>query len=279
MRASFLLAAAILVFRFQSAEDRATWLTDEQAREVAGATVHSVSPMECYSTYRNEDLEDRLLDVRESPIVGKRINNSVYFYRVASHYCTYVVDEGGEPVLYVEASFDCCDYGTVAVGRGTRKSYWFAGSSKPGELFNDFARDQRLRPDLPKPVKFVSLYRDLIWGGSNTEIVSLGQLRDSVEQSFKSAYSFHERANSWQRKLDIWWKRFQSEKQSLRLETTYEPTTEGIVVRGFSFTGFILTSPPIWPPKGIPKLLQWTLLVKADGTVEEQPAKVIYSAP
>jgi hypothetical protein len=204
MRRPFLLAAAFLVFRFQSAENRAAWLTDEQAREVAGATVHSVSPMECYSMYRNEDLEDRLLDVRKNPIVGKRINNSVYFYRVASHYCTYVVDEGGGPVLYSEFSIHGRDYGTVAVGRDTGKSYWFLGNRKPGELFNQFVQDEQLRPDLPKPVKFVSLYRDLVWGGSNTEIVSLDQLRDSVEQNFKSAYRTYDRDNTWQREFDNW---------------------------------------------------------------------------
>jgi hypothetical protein len=46
------------------------WLTDEQARDVAAAAIHSVYPEPCYSTYRYEHLESILLDVRKNPIVG-----------------------------------------------------------------------------------------------------------------------------------------------------------------------------------------------------------------
>ena len=38
----------------------------------------------CYSTYRNERLESFVVSVRRNPIVGNHLNNSVYFYRVAS---------------------------------------------------------------------------------------------------------------------------------------------------------------------------------------------------
>jgi hypothetical protein len=60
------------------------WLTDEKAREVAGAAIHAVYPEPCYSTYRNENLESILLNLRKNPVVGNRLDNSVYFYRVAS---------------------------------------------------------------------------------------------------------------------------------------------------------------------------------------------------
>ena len=87
MKASFLLLAALLFGPQVAAGQAAPWLTDEQARDVAGAAIHSVYPEPCYSTYRNERLESFVVSVRRNPIVGNRINNSVYFYRVASDVC------------------------------------------------------------------------------------------------------------------------------------------------------------------------------------------------
>lgn len=70
-----------------------------------------------------------------------------------------------------------------------------------------------------------------------------------------------------------------SKTPQLKLETNYEPTGEGIKVRGYAFDGFELTVPRSDPPpKGTPKLYQWTLLVKPDGTIERLPSKVVYSA-
>ena len=103
------------------------WLTDEQAREVAAAAIRSVYPRPCYSTYRNEHLESFLLSIRKNPLASNRLNNSVYFYRVASDVCEYVVEENGKHILMSQASMDCCDYGIVAVDRASAKSYWFAG--------------------------------------------------------------------------------------------------------------------------------------------------------
>jgi hypothetical protein len=174
---------------------------------------------------------------------------------------------------------DCCEYGIVAVDRGMAKSYWFTGEKKE-DLFKEFARDQQIYPDSPGPILFLGLYRELVWGEtSDNEITSVGQLRDAVQQNFQSAYSPYERDTVWERKFERWWRQFRSNMPQLNLETTYEPTSEGTKVRGYAFNGFELTIPrrdP--PPKGTPKLLQWTLLVKSDGTVERLPSKVIYSA-
>ena len=81
--ARFAIGTAFLFIGLRAALGQATpWLTDEQARDVAGAAIHSVHPEPCYSTYRNERLESFVVSVRRNPIVGNRINNSVYFYRV-----------------------------------------------------------------------------------------------------------------------------------------------------------------------------------------------------
>lgn len=280
MKASFVLLATLL-FGPQVAASQATpWLTDEQARDVAGAAIHSVYPEPCYSTYRNEHLETFVASVRRNPIVGNHINNSVYFYRVASDVCDYVVEKDGKPVRMSQVSNDCCEYGIVAVDRAMAKSYWFTGEKKP-DIFKEFARDEQIHPDGPKPILFTALYRELVLGESgDNEIRSLGQLRDVVQQNFQSAYSPYERDNVWQRKFERWWRQFQSRMSKLELETTYEPTNEGTTtVRGYAFNGFELTIPRSdLPPKGTPKLFQWTLLVKSDGTVERLPSKVIYSA-
>jgi len=53
-----------------------SWRTSEHA-----AAIRSVYPEPCYSTYRNQRLEDFVLGVRKKPIEGNRLNNSVYFYR------------------------------------------------------------------------------------------------------------------------------------------------------------------------------------------------------
>ena len=256
------------------------WLTDEQARDVAGAAIHSVYPEPCYSTYRNENLESSVLSFRKNPIVGNHLNNSVYFYRVASDVCSYVVEKDGKRVLMSQITNDCCEYGIVAVDRATAKSYWFKGKEKASDIFKQFVWDEQLRPDLPKPFLFVGLYLDLVWGESrDREITSLTQLRDLVQNNFQSAYSPYERDNIWQRKFDGWWQQFRSRMPQLKLETTYEPASGGTLVRGYRFNGFELTTPRSDPPpKGTPTLLQWSLLLKPDGTIEERPSKVAYSS-
>jgi hypothetical protein len=174
---------------------------------------------------------------------------------------------------------DCCEYGIVAVERGLAKSYWFAGVEKE-DVFEEFVRDEQLHPDSSEPIWFSALYRELVWGeSSDTEIRSIGQLRDAVERNFQSAYSPYERDDVWQRKFERWWRRFRSSMPQLTLETTYEPISEGTKVRGYAFNGFELTIPQSDPPpKGTPKLFQWALLVKSDGTVERLPSTVIYQA-
>ena len=281
MKASFGLWAAFLLCGFQAAGGQATpWLTDEQARDVAAAAVHTVYPEPCYSTYRDERLESFVLSVRKNRIVGDHLNNSVYFYRVASDVCDYVVEKDGKHVVMSQVSMDCCEYGIVAVDRATTKSYWFAGKEKTADIFKQFVRDEQLQPDSSKPTLFSGLYLNLVWGEyRDKEIESLGQLRDLVQSNFRSAYSPYERDSFWQRKFDAWWRQFRSRMPQVKLETTYEPTSDGTMVRGYGFSGFELTIPRSDPPpKGTPKLFQWALLVKPDGTIEEHPSKVIYSS-
>lgn len=272
--------AALLLLGSQVAVAQMTWLTDEQARDVAGAAIHSVYPQPCYSTYRNERLESSLLSVRKYPIVGNHLNNLVYFYRVASDACEYVIEKDGNHVLMAQVSMDCCDYGVVAVDRATMKSYWFSSKKNAADVFKEFVRDEQLQPDSPPPTLFTALYRDLVWGEhSDKEIRSPGQLRDVVESNFRAAYSPYERDTRWQRKFDIWWQHFRLRMPQLKLETTYEPTNAGTIVRGYGFSGFELTIPRSEPPPtGTPRLFQWNLLVKPDGTVDEQPSKTIYSS-
>jgi hypothetical protein len=174
---------------------------------------------------------------------------------------------------------DCCEYGIVAVDRVTAKSYWFHGE-KEADIFKEFARDEQIYPDLPKPTLFIALYRELVWGeSSDNEIESQEQLRDAVQHNFRPAYSPYERDNVWERKFERWWRHFRSSMSQLNLETTYESTSEGIIVRGYAFNGFELTIPRSDPPpKGTPKLFHWAILVKSDGTVERLPSKIIYSA-
>jgi len=150
LKASFVLAIALL-FGLQAATGQATpWLTDEQARDVAAAAIHSVFPEPCYSTYRNERLENFVVSLRKNPIVVNHLNNSMYFYRVASDVCDYVVEKDGKPVRMSQVSNDCCEYGIVAVDRGTAKSYWFAGEKK-ADIFREFARDEQIHPDSSEP--------------------------------------------------------------------------------------------------------------------------------
>lgn len=280
MEASFGAWTAFMLFGFQAAAGQATaWLTDEQARDLTAAAVHSVYPEPCYSTYRNERLESFVVSLRGNPIFGNHLNNSVYFYRVASDACDYVVEKNGRSVRLSHVSLDCCEYGIVAVDRATAKSYWFTGEKK-ADIFEEFALDEQIHPDSSEPVLFVALYRELVWRESDdNEIRSREQLRDVVQQNFRSAYSPYGRDNIWERKLERWWHQFRSSMPQLKLETSYEPTSEGTRVRGYAFNGFELTMPrgdP--PPKGTPTLFQWALLVKADGTVERLPSKVIYSS-
>jgi hypothetical protein len=280
LKSLLLLLAALLVFGLRIAVGQtAPQLSDEQAREIAGAAIYTVHPEPCYSTYRDERLESIAFDLRRNRIVDNHLNNSVYFYSVASDVCEYVVERDGKPVLMTQVSSDCCEYGLVAVDRVTSKSYWFAGDNK-AQIFGDFVRDERLQPDSTEPRLFFALYRNLAWGNyPGHEIESLEQLRSVIQENFHSAYSPYERDDIWQKKFGAWWRKFQSKMPQLKLETTYESTGEGIRVHGFSFSGFQLTIPRSDPPpKGTPTVSQWTLLVKADGTVEPQPTKILYSA-
>jgi hypothetical protein len=278
--AHFAIATAFLLFGLQVAVGQATpWLTDEQAREVAAATIHSVNPEPCYSMYRKESLEDSVITLRRNPLVGNHLNNSVYFYRVASDVCYYVVEKDGKPVQRTQVSSDCCEYGLVAVDRITSKSYWFHGEQR-ADIFKEFAQDEQIHPDSSEPTLFTSLYRDLVWGESSAnEIRGLGQLRDAVRQNFQSAYSPYERDTVWQRKFDGWWRKFLSHNSELKFETTYEQKSDGTTVRGYAFNGFSLTIPRSDPPpRGTPTLFQWAILIKSDGTVERLPSRIIYSA-
>lgn len=268
----------MLFFGLQAAAGQATpWLTDEQARDVAGAAIHSVHPEPCYSTYRDERLESFVVSLRRNPIVGNRLNNSVYFYRVASDSCDYVVEKDGKAALMFQVSMDCCEYGMVAIDRATSKSYWFAGE-KRSDIFKEFVGDEQIHPDSSEPTLFTALFRELVWGDSSkNDIRSLGQLRDLVQQNFQSAYSPYEQDDIWQGKFQHWWRQFQSRMSQVKLDTTYERTSNGTTVRGYAFNGFALTIPRTDPPpKGTPSLFQWALLIKADGTVERLPSKVIY---
>jgi hypothetical protein len=151
VKASFGAWTAFLLFGFQTAAGQVTpWLTDEQARDVATAVIHSVYPEPCYSTYRNERIEDFVVSLRRNPVVNNHLNNSVYFYRVASDACDYVVEKEGKPFLMTQVVNDCCDYGIVAVDRGMAKSYWFTGQKKE-DIFKEFARDEQIHPDSPEP--------------------------------------------------------------------------------------------------------------------------------
>jgi hypothetical protein len=282
VRADLASWVAILLCGFGAivAGQEKPWLTDEQAREVAGAAVRAVYPSPCYNTYRDERLEDFLPSLRRYPIVENHLNNSVYFYHVSSGACDYVVVENGKPALRTQVTTDCCEYGMVAIDRVTSKSFWFRGMSV-ADTFKDFVRDERLHPDSSEPTLFSALYRELVWGQSNgKEIQSLGQLRELVQSNFQVAYSPGETDTKWQPKFGIWWRKFRSRTPRLKLDTTYESIAGGTIVRGYGFSGFQLTIPESGPPpKGTPKLFQWALLIKSDGTVEEQSPKLIYSSP
>ena len=70
LKAAFLFAFSLLC-GLQAAVGQATsWLTDEQARDVAGSAIHSEYPEPCYSTYRNERLESFTLDIGRIPLIG-----------------------------------------------------------------------------------------------------------------------------------------------------------------------------------------------------------------
>ncbi len=284
MKASITVWTAFLLLGFRCAAGQSPLLlTDEQARKVATSLIHAERPEPCNSTYRNEGMESWVVDLQQNRIVGNQLNDSVYFYRVASDSCDYVAESGGKSVLLTQITIDCCEYGIVAVDRRTAKSYWFAGTKKE-DLFKEFARDEHIHPDLPEPVLFISLYQILVCGGSwgrmsTNEIVSIEQLRDVVRENFRSAYSPGELDNVWERKFKRWWRRYRAQMPQLKLETTYEKTSEGAKVHGYAFNGFELTMPSTsLPPKGTPRLVQWTLLVRPDGTVERLPSVVIYES-
>jgi hypothetical protein len=256
------------------------WLTDEECRAMAAATVHAVYPENCYSTYRKETLESWVLSERRDKLVGHEVNRSVYMYEVVTDVCEYVVEENGQPALRSEAHTHEPHYGIVAVDRRTGRVYWFGSNSKPALVFKQFAQDEGLPKDKNQPLLFVSLYRELVWGTNDAnEVTGLSQLRGLVEKNFQSAYSPYERDEKWEAKFLIWWQKFRSRMSHLRLETTTESTAEGFLVHGFSFSGFELTIPRSDPPpKGTPKLSKWSLLVRADGTVEERLPATVYSA-
>ena len=280
IKGSFLLLLTLLSIASHAVFGQASWLTDDQARDVASVAIHRAYPKPCYSTYRQERLEGFLSGLRSNPVAGDQINNSVYFFRVASDACDYVTKDSGRTVVHTLVSMDCCEYGIVAVDRTTSKTYWFSErGKKAADVFHEFVRDENLRPDLPNPVLFSSLYRTIVWGrdGAN-EVVSLQQLRDMVQSNFQSAYSPYERDNAWEAKFGKWWRQFQSQRRGLKLETSFEATGDGTIVRGYWFSGFELRIPRSDPPpKGTPKLFQWALLIKSDGTVEEQSPRTIYS--
>jgi len=274
------LSVGLLLIGFGAlAQQTPPWLTDEQARDVVAAAIRPVYPEPCYSTYRNEVLESAIVNLRSNPLADNRLKESVYFYRVASDNCEYVALKDGKPVRMTLVTMDCCEYGIVAVDRATSKSYWFTGDKKP-EVFKQFAHDAEIRPDLPNPNSFIALYRELVWNGSDRyEIRTLEQLRNVVQENLQSAYSPYEKDNVWQKKFDHWWQRFLSRKQGLKFETTHEQVSDGTIVRGYGFRGFELTTPRSDPPpKGKPKLFIWALLLKPDGTVDQFPSKVAYSA-
>jgi hypothetical protein len=108
MTASLGMSTALLLFGFQVASQDARWLSDEQARGIVAATIHSVYPQPCYSSYRQEQLESLVVRLRADAIVGNQIHDSVYFYRVASDACDYVVENDGKPVRMTQVSMDCC---------------------------------------------------------------------------------------------------------------------------------------------------------------------------
>ena len=265
--------ALILLFGFQAdAADQPneTWLTDAQARAVVASTLHARYSEPCYTTDHNDRLEASLTSLRS--------NSSVFIYRAASDTCSYVTFQDGKTVRMIQTTLDCCEYGLIAVDRATAKSYWFTQDAAPS-VFENFITDEQLRPDLPEARLFFALYHELVWGDPDeTQMNSLEQLQNAVQQNFQSAYSPYERDKLWQSKFDHWWRRFLSKNAKLTLATTYKPANGGVEIHGYGFNGFQLTIPRSDPPpKGTPQLFQWTFLIKSNGTVEQLPSKVIYA--
>jgi hypothetical protein len=132
--------------------------------------------------------------------------------------------------------------------------------------------------DKSHPNLFFSLYRALVVGANEAhEVTGVWQLRRLAEDNFQSAYSPYQRDEKWESKFGAWWRNFRSRLPQLRLETTTEETSEGVMMHGYSFNGFELTIPRSdQPPKGTPTLIRWSLLMRADGTVERLPSTTIY---
>jgi hypothetical protein len=271
--------AALIVLQDRSFGQQ-TWLTDEESREVAAATIRAVYPEKCYSTYRKEDLESSILSVRREKLIGRDVNRSVYIYDVTADTCDYVVIENGHPELQTQVICDGAGYGLVAVDRRTRKSYWFGSNEKRADVFKRFVDDEQLVLSKRYPDLFFSLYRDLVLGASETsEVTDLSQLRRLAEANFQSAYSPYEIDDKWESKFSAWWRRLRSQQPHLKLETTTEVVSDGVIFHGYAFNGFALTIPRSDPPpKGTPRLTRWSLKLKADGTAERLASITVYPA-
>jgi hypothetical protein len=214
------------------------WLNDEEAREMAGATVRARYQENCYSTYRKEFLESWVLSERKEKLAGDKVNSSVYIYGVVADACDYVVMVNGWPEVRTEVHTHEADYGTVAVDRKTHRCYWFGRPDDSAEVFQRFVADEELMLDQKHPGLFFALYRRLVQGGGDAgEVTGFAQLRRLVEDNFRSSYSPYERDEKWQPKFAAWWRVFRNRQPRLQLETTTEPNGEGVIVRGFSFRG------------------------------------------
>ncbi len=276
--ASLLTFLVLLLSAHSFAQEK--WLTDEDARERAEATVRAVSPEPCYNTYRRETLENWIMSERRERIAGQKLNRIVYVYEVDADACDFVVVKNGQPELGTMLNIHGADYGVVAVDRQTGDCYWFDWSDKRAEVFKRLVADQRLVLDRTHPTPFFALYSALVLGPSEAnEITGLGQLRRLAADNFLSAYSPYEQDEKWESKFDEWWRKCRARLKRVKLETTTEPASDGVIIRGYSFRGFELRIPRIDPPpKGTPTLSRWSVLLKADGTVEKLQSTVVFAS-
>jgi hypothetical protein len=252
-------------------------ISDDEAREIAVAAVKKEISESCVRTRRNEDLEDTLFGLRTEKIRDGKLNRSVYFYALDDVRCEEVVNENTLRLRIVDHERS---FGYIAVDRVNKKTYWFRSGLHDGQAFSQFIRDFPVRITDDYDAKSVaSLYIQLIRGPySENEIYDETQLQRIVEDNFASAYSPYRRDKKWEAQFNKWWKEFLGINPDLIFNTITEKAQDGILVYGLSFQGFELRIPredP--PPKGVPTLWRWALLVKSDGTVEKRESKVVYS--
>jgi len=261
-RLAMLLLPLAAAFSVAVAAHAQTVLTDEQARKVAADTVAKATsnPANQLNTKRREDLEDALFSFQRK-IVG-HIHKAAYFYDVVN---------GGYQITANEATYSTPrQRWLVAVSTDDGTASGLEGFSNGEAAFDKLISKAGVEiHDATQAQNFTGFYLSAVYGNADNVIYEELRLRHKVEEHFVGYTDSQEPSAKKEQRFRTWWSAFKA-KSTGRLAPTAKAEGENQYRVLLNILGMTVGRPP--------KLSQWSVQVRSDGTTRLLTKQPVFPA-